>query len=429
MHVHILHQADNQTADYQDFIRNFKISIEGFNLDYDLVALDHNLTTGLSLGREDIMIFLAFEIDDSHNLKLLSTYTARGVPRDNIFVVSVSDHVSDLYKNYKYYAFLDQEDRNYWITLLELLYDVKAYIKAQESNRPAIYLATAPAGMVVTRNSIKWELQQHGYRILPEVNLNLVASDRLIAFVHQHIANAIISIHFFNNQYNEPIPELRASIPELEYDVVEDFALKNSNFKYFVWLSMTSEEVANINQKNIIKKIESISLTTNSQIIKGNMHEFNVILHRYLDSIFQAPIEQQIPDVYCIFDGIDKTKFQDSFLQFTSPNSVFSFELVDQIFHDHISRAQHQAYLRDVKTCLIFIDQASERWLYTNLQDIIKSVGIGREAEWEDIYIVYPQAESHKVGGLQAKYPHYYNLFKPIELETFSSEVLAGGEF
>lgn len=425
MQVHILYQEDNQTADYQSFISNFKVSIRSFKLDCDFKALGLDPTMALNIAPTDLIVFLTFEIEDpSYNLKLLANY-AQGISRDNIFVVEVSSQTSDLYKNYKYYTFLDSQNREYWTTLLGLLYDLKAYIKNQERNRPAIYLASVPSNMAATRNSIKWELQQHGYRILPEANLSLVAHNGLTALVQQNIAKAILAIHFFSEQYDEPIPELRASIPELEYDITEDFGLKNPNFKSFVWLSVSSDEVNNINQKNLIQKIETISYTSNTQIIKGNTKEFNLVLHRYLDSIYQVPVEKQLPKVYCIFDGIDKTKFENALLQSTSQNTVFSYKLSGQVFGEHVNRQEHQDYLKQVKTCLLFLDQASQEWLYTNIQNIIKAMGIGRETKWENIHIVYPSSQDGKIEGLKDRYPHYYSLLKLIELENFDSGTFA----
>jgi hypothetical protein len=94
-----------------------------------------------------------------------------------------------------------EAERDFWVRLNDLAYDIADLLKQLEqaesgagSAPPAAYLATVTSDLRVPHDALRRELLRQGWRVLPTVELPLVAAEAE-ALVRAQMAEALLSVH------------------------------------------------------------------------------------------------------------------------------------------------------------------------------------------------------------------------------------------
>ena len=109
-------------------------------------------------------------------------------------------------------VFGPEAQRDFWMRLDDLAHDIcclvemleasgAAVIPKADKNQKAIFLAQTTFDLREQRETVKRDLQQHGYNVLPADALPQVESEVMEA-VRADLAQCQMSIHFFGKTYS-----------------------------------------------------------------------------------------------------------------------------------------------------------------------------------------------------------------------------------
>jgi hypothetical protein len=131
------------------------------------------------------------------------------------------------------------KDQRYWSKLKDLAWDIKQLLEALRAPPPdtpkaTIYLAASTADLSAERDNIKRELQQHGYRVMPDRELPLTVPE-LEQAVRAYLQQAELSIHLIDAHYGI-VPEMeQRSVVRLQYALAAERS-RDPNFSQLIWM-------------------------------------------------------------------------------------------------------------------------------------------------------------------------------------------------
>jgi hypothetical protein len=126
---------------------------------------------------------------------------------------------------------------------------------AEASTAPqiAVYLAEPAKGLEAEYNSIKSELLQFNYRVLPDQPLPLDAED-LASTVRRHLQEARLFVHLIGAKYGVRPDGDDRSVPHIQYDLAAELDTQ----RQIVWLP-TDLTPENKNQEEFVARIKNHS--------------------------------------------------------------------------------------------------------------------------------------------------------------------------
>ncbi len=436
----IYNQSDKNT--FYRFLYHLEVIIKEFKLKYDLIPFNFENedfeNIDFNFKNKDKIILIAKNIYSNNSKNLFLTKIIQETDKDKLFVIvfSLKNKELTFFNNFKIYLFSGQDhyldsyienDDVYWTKLIDLFYDVtKNFNLKLPKAEKNIYLATGSSDLLAKiRTNIKRELQRKGYRVLPSLNLNTY-SKNLKKYITDSIKQSRVAIHLFDEKYDDLLPNDKESLSSLEYNIVQKNIQQNAHLHQFIWISTPIENITDLNQKKFITQLKNKNYYKNSQIISGDLEEFNKTIFSFLEERKdKSGLKADKDKVYFIFDSVDKNEIEGFMpLKIEYSNLFFSFLHDHKQFNHHISRKMHQLYLQKCSICILFLGKASQNWLYINLQNVIKSLGMQNKNRWKTIYFVYSPLAESKLFGIKDKYKNHENLFKLYSIESFISKVL-----
>lgn len=296
-------------------------------------------------------------------------------------------------------------ERGYWLKMVDLAYDVIHVLesakgkgvldgKPQIEKDKTVYLASTGVDMVIQRDIIKRELLRHGYRVLPEHSLPKEVK-LLELMVREDLAKCRLSIHLVGEDYGYKPKGSDLSIVDIQNRMAGDHTLeileKNQKsrdkdlFSRLIWLSPDLKNVSE-RQKIFVEDLKSDAASLDeAEVLQITLQEFKSIIREELvtGGRFKSKVENhdyEIKDdenlIYLICDKLDleKSKPLLAYLEekgFGVVSPVYEGDLVDV-------RYIHQENLRRCDASIIYYGTASEEWIKTKLQDLLKAPGFGR---------------------------------------------------
>ena len=307
-------------------------------------------------------------------------------------------------------------EKGYWEKLDDLANDICVFLeelktvnstntsanttkKQTSDDIKSIFLAESSYDNKDLRDSIKRELQDHGYKILPYGQLSLVAPV-LKEDVSQFMKESQLSIHLVGNNYGI-IPEgSEKSIVEIQNEIGASVSISD-NLPRLIWVPEDTDP-GDERQKLFLQKLltGSKEAIPGADIIKGSIEDFKSIMHDKLNAMKEteeaAPedvVEEEVSSrkmVYLICDMQDLniiTPFED----FLFNNGV---EVVLPIFEgdETAIREDHIENLKNCTAVIIFYGNGNELWLRTKMRDFMKISGYGRTKPlaFKGVYLAAP---------------------------------------
>ena len=304
---------------------------------------------------------------------------------------------------------LDAE-RSYWMKLVDMAYDINHVLNAKEKTSDSayesiprdktVYLASTGVDMVIQRDIIKRELIRHGYKVLPDHSLPK-ESKSLDRMVREDLDKCRLSIHLVGEDYGYKPKGSELSVVDIQnrsasdhtYQMVEyNKKAKEEDRKLFSRLIWVSPDLKNVTerQKIFIEDLKSDAASLEeAEVLQIPLQELKAIIReelvtggrfnikRDIKGLDQSKKDEKSKMIYLIADKRDVGEIDDiqSYLQGKGFNVVspsYEGDLVDL-------RYIHQENLRRCDASIIYFGQATEDWIKTKLQDLLKAPGFGRE--------------------------------------------------
>jgi len=311
--------------------------------------------------------------------------------------------------------FGNDAERSYWMKLVDMAYDINHVLYAKERRsadgsfeilprEKTVYLASTGVDMVIQRDIIKRELIRHGYKVLPDHSLpkEAKALDRM---VREDLDRCRLSIHMVGEDYGYKPRGSELSVVDIQNRVASDHTYqmveKNKElieeqkqpFSRLIWVSPDLKNVTE-RQKIFIEDLKSDAASLEeAEVLQIQLQELKTIIREELVTGGRFKTKRDIKGldgkqsadqskmIYLIADKRDIKQIDQlqSFLEAKGFNVVspsYEGDLVDL-------RYIHQENLRRCDASIIYFGGATENWIKTKLQDLLKAPGFGREKPLE----------------------------------------------
>jgi hypothetical protein len=285
----------------------------------------------------------------------------------------------------------------YWSKLLDLSSIVLRIIgeehgpeKRKTGDQNVVFLASTSPDMDPSRDILRRELIQHGYRVEPEIDLRVIPGETE-NYLLPVLEKAKIAVHLFGNDYGELFAGTDRSLPEFQMDIVTDYidklerrkATQSGNLIRLIWIS---PEISPIEEKQItfLEQLkQNIEKLRRTEIIQAPLELFKSILLKRLRQISQEEIriagkvKADKKTIYVIHDKRDEqaaTVLIDKFLNAGINAVKIDFE-TDSANLINI----HRENLVRCDAALIIYGHSNRFWLSSKMKDLLKAPGFGRE--------------------------------------------------
>lgn len=311
--------------------------------------------------------------------------------------------------------FGNDAERSYWMKLVDMAYDINHVLHAKEISEKdgayaaiprekTVYLASTGVDMVIQRDIIKRELIRHGYKVLPDHSLpkEAKALDRM---VREDLDKCRLSIHMVGEDYGYKPRGSELSVVDIQnrvasehtYQMVErNKSLKSEERQLFSRLIWVSPDLKNVTerQKIFIEDLKSdAAALEEAEVLQIQLQELKSIIREELVTggrfntrkdirgLDNQKEDDKTKMIYLIADKRDVKEIDElqGYLKKQGFNVVspsYEGDLVDL-------RYIHQENLRRCDASIIYFGQATEDWIKTKLQDLLKAPGFGREKPLE----------------------------------------------
>ncbi len=304
-----------------------------------------------------------------------------------------------------------EAERDFWIKLDDLAHDMCGLLQTMERigrgqelaegheqqpepgpRRPteSVYLAATTTDVREQREAIKRELEQHGYRVLPDRPLPL-SVDEAEAAVRADLAECRMSIHIVGRTYGL-IPEGgTVSICEIQNEA----AIERGNagrFSRLVWIPPGLDVDDPRQQKAIDMLRNDARILRGADVLEKPFEDLRTLVTARLKQEPEAALPESSsahdsdgpPHLYLIHDSRDTpaiTAWSDFLFK--------DFEVIHPVFDgdEADTRAYHEENLRIADGIVIFYGAGNESWLRRKLREVQKSAGYGRTKPKPDIGI------------------------------------------
>ena len=292
------------------------------------------------------------------------------------------------YKNY----FSTEAERQYWMELVDLSYDIANALHLLKHGRPAgsvkdlkpkiVYLAETGHDLSVERNIIMRELQRHGYTILPGQTLwgNTVEIEQM---VRKDLETCTMAIHLIGNTYGEIPDGGTSSVVDIQNKIAseksQEARKRNESFSRLIWITPNLAH-ANERQKRFIETIKrDVEGQEGDEILETPLEDFKNIIR---EELLEAQERKAVKDtggraIYLVHDKEDDQDVR-PYIELIERSGfrvlmpAFGGELLEQ-------RQKHIENLRAFDAAIIYKGKVNEQWVRIKASDIMKAPGFGRK--------------------------------------------------
>ena len=264
---------------------------------------------------------------------------------------------------------------------------------------PVVYLATTTSDLGDERDSLQRDLQQHGYRVLPDQAIPLVAGEAE-ALIRENLAHSRMSIHLVGKSYGV-VPEGGLhSLLEIQHQLASERS-RQGGLCRLVWIPR-SLEVADPRQLRLIDDIRMDPDThAGIDVLETHFEDLRTVARDWLKRV--AGEQEESPEkrageedggalgilpgvpsaggvsppwVYLVAEQRDA----DELVPWVDHLFEAGFEVRAPIFDGDEAelREYHEENLTSCDAVLLFYGAGNEIWLRRKLREIQKSPGYGR---------------------------------------------------
>ena len=270
-------------------------------------------------------------------------------------------------------AFGKDLEPEFWRKLDDLAQDIKTLLemirtgKTVEPTGATVYLAETTSDLAEERDQIRRELEAHGHRVLPDLQLPL-AGDELEAAIEGCLDRSVLSIHLIGAVYGL-VPEARQqSLLEIQNAVATRYS-KAGRLSRLVWMP-PDLKVDDPRQQAVVAAINNDpDLSVDDSVLETTLEELKTVIHDKLQPGRVRPAEvDALRRLYLVFDEPDKDAVQDL------DDYLYDqgLEVMRPLFHGEAAavRADHHDKLQLADGVLLYFGASDEGWLSRMLLDL-----------------------------------------------------------
>ena len=309
-------------------------------------------------------------------------------------------------------VFGSDAQREFWVKLDDLAHDICELLESIEEiagnevqadavrlepeDAEAVYLAATTSDLREQRESIRRDLQQHGYTVLPDRVLSHV-SDELEAAVREDLARCSMSIHLIGRIYSF-VPEGGAvSLVEIQHELATERAAQGS-FARLLWMP-DAIAIDDDRQKMVVQRLRlDPRIQGNADFLETYFEDLRTAIQDWMHreqqrreeltrqhSVAGTPPVIDVagaenggspPRLYLIADQRDGAALS----PWTDALFQERIEVIRPIFEGDEAeiREYHEENLAQCDGVLILYGAGNELWLRRKLRELQKSAGYGR---------------------------------------------------
>jgi len=284
-----------------------------------------------------------------------------------------------------------EAQRDFWLRLDDLAHDICYLLEMLEHPDTAalsgfadesVFLAETTGELREQRESIRRDLQQHGYNVLPTQVLPREISE-LRSVLQRDLAKCHLSIHLVGKNYGFVPEGSTESLLEIQNQLAMERS-KQGKFARILWIP-PGLQVEDERQRHVIDRVRTDPhLLEGADLLETFFEDLRSVVHSRLKQAPQpaasptatAPSAQKIFSIYLIYDQRDTEQ--------TAPWFEFlfdqNFEVIRPVFQGDEAeiREYHEENLRSCDGALLFYGSGNECWLRHKLRELQKSPGYGR---------------------------------------------------
>ncbi len=277
-------------------------------------------------------------------------------------------------------------ERDFWVRLNDLAYDLADLLKRLEhpgqvtaADKPSVYLAATTSDLQAQHDAMRRELLRHGYCVLPNSELPLVAGE-LESTVKQHLEVATLSVHLIGARYGI-VPEGAVdSIATLQARVAAENAHAEGLMR-LVWIAPngTSDDVR---QRTFVESLrDDPTPSPGSDLLESSFEDLKALVLTRLQTAERTPsqlnpVTKVDPRIYLICDSRERDTIRP--LQKYLFEQQFETILTAFEGNDTELRVDHEIHLRESEAVLIYYGAGSEPWFRQKLGDLRRISSLGR---------------------------------------------------
>ena len=341
-----------------------------------------------------------------------------------------------------------EESRQYWARLDDLAHDITealGLLEASDSapaaageageDRPIVYLAEASFDLKSERDSIKRELLGHGYRVLPDRPLPLIATESE-AMVREQLERCQLSVHLVGRNYGIVPEGATESLVVLQNELAIERGAAN-DFTRLIWMP-PGLETEDERQRQFIESLQTDSrIQLGADILETPLEDFKSMIQKRLEPPEEEEKEEQEQDagaaidlgddlsrVYLICDqrDLDATLALEDYLYDQG------YEVTVPVFEGDEAqvRKDHEENLVICDAILFYYGAGNELWLRRKLREMQKSAAFGRTRPLraKAIYVALPETpQKLRVRTREAIVIPQQGEFEPSALDPFLQQL------
>lgn len=281
---------------------------------------------------------------------------------------------------------------------------------SQQSNL-IVYLADTTSDLGNQYHSLKHELREKGYTLLPEsplpTQINQVEKE-----VRAYLERASLSIHLVGEKYGLVPEGTECSLPVLQNQLAATHSQSHPEFLRIVWMSpnLHSED---FRQEQFIQSLQDLSSETDIKLdLNRNLfEEFKFFIYKKLEELKNLEqggansqpavvTESTTKRVYLLYDKLDK----DQVVQLKSYLYTFdNLEVLEPVVDESEAstdltklREQHESNLKLCDAVLIYWGYSRKNWLQAKQREVIKSTNARSIPLPKAIYLGEPLSQEEK---------------------------------
>jgi hypothetical protein len=262
--------------------------------------------------------------------------------------------------------------------LCELVHAIECGEELGARSKPPVYLAEATRDLTDAHDSIRRDLQDHAYPVVPPLNLPALQAD-LEACVRGQLCRCSMSIHLIGRNYGVVPEEWFESLPEVQYRLAAE-RVKECDFTRLVWIP-PGLQVQDERQRKFIERLRADpGLQKGTDLLETPLEDLRTLIYKRLKPPTPKPVldskASRLAQVYFIYDQRD----QDAVAPFKDYFFNQGLEVLTPIFEGDEAeiREDHEASLQTCDAVLIYYGAGNECWLRRKLREIQKIAGYGR---------------------------------------------------
>lgn len=294
-----------------------------------------------------------------------------------------------------------ESQKTFWMRLYDLAYDISKVLQdienaeseiesiGKEINAENIYLAAVGSDLENERSVIRRELQRNGYKVMPEKKIP-DDMDAAMRMIKSDMDKCKMSIHLIGADPGK-IKGTNSSILELQLRISSEYIEKSEkvgdnkntlSHGRVIWISPNPEKIS-VKQKIYIENLKkNKEIIKRAELLETNIEDLKVFISNKLEREQQDEEyaiytkEKRNKVIYLICDKEDNSKCKplEDYLYKCGYDVIPSdFEGSPEKVREH-----HNQNLKKCDATLIYYAGDNEKWMKSKLQDLLKSLGLGR---------------------------------------------------